>query len=204
MSAHLRLAGEPMLDVVDVHEETDDFRSWRRERLERPEPCMACGRQTAMGIRYLPDGPGGVIVPRCLRCWLDGVFQDRGVAMHLIHGGNEPKCSADGPATEHEVKDPFTAAVDAVHAALVSRIYAVDARQGQCAAASRRVRQAVEEAVLRGVTVTTIARAWGEQRVSKVYTGVGLAEAILDRAMTGRPLPRTSSSRRGGKSVDSA
>lgn len=186
MSAELRLVGEPKMDV-DIFDEVSDpddndadpVARWRREPLERAGVCQPCQRTTTMGIRYLPDGPTGQVLPRCLRCWLTGVFQDRGISMHLVD-------TALYPPTVRRTRDPFHVAVDALVAALVSSISAVDARQGQVVATSRRIRRHAEEAVLEGVTPSSIARRWAQEKVTKVWAGVELAELILDRAMSGR------------------
>ncbi len=201
----LRLVDEPSMDVEiydhvsDPDDDADPVARWRRERLRRPGPCMCCKRTTDYGIRYMPDGPAGEVLPRCLRCWLTGVFMEREISLHVV--GRDG--AADYPPTVARA-DPHRVAVDAVLAALVSSISTVDARQGQAVATSRRIRGHAEEAVLEGVTPSSIARRWAEQKVTKVWAGVELAELILDRAMSGRAaMQRRTSTKPGTESTGS-
>lgn len=191
----LRLVDEPSMDVEiydhvsDPDDDADPVARWRRERLRTPGPCMCCKRTTDYGIRYMPDGPAGEVLPRCLRCWLTGVFMEREISLHLVG----PDDTALYPPTVQRTRDPFHVAVDALVAALVSSISAVDAHQGESVAASQRIRRHAEEAVLDGVTPALIARCWAQEKVTKVWAGVELAELVLDRAMSGRaPQRRTS------------
>jgi len=191
MSA-LRLVGDSAFDVdifdavPSIDDCLDDLIRWRRERMEQPGICRPCQRTTDYGIRPLHYGPGGRVVPRCLRCFQTGVFEFRGAALHLVAVEGTDAYPPTRPAPEPEPRDPLDLAVDAVLAVLVSSISAVDAHQGQAVATSRRIRRHAEEAVLEGVTPSSIARRWAEQKVTKVWAGVELAELILDRAMSGR------------------
>jgi hypothetical protein len=90
-SRHLRVVGDPMLPIEVCPPDDDRLDSihfWHREPLARPGICPPCQRSTTMGIRLLSAGSTSIVLPRCLRCWLAGVFMERGIAMRLVHTDN--------------------------------------------------------------------------------------------------------------------